>query len=270
MLPTVWCRGRNPAASFFISFSYGPEIKPAGDDPAGYFFVCIGGGRMGVKAFYKTTLCKVAKRNKRNRNGGGIYGRPDGQFGFGAAKSARWPGDLETWRLGHQLGRGRGRLVRGLRSAPVRLQRLLKNTRLLSSDKQCRRKKAANSKSFRPTARRVINAQDLNCVVLYPIRNNERRSWNHQLSRSGNTARTSHLGVLGKKCFYVVQDVKDDALCSRWIVLGNKGAQRSKVVDRLGRPDWRHDVEGLGAGRSLSRPQEPTQSLTCWCDIPLP
>ena len=118
------------------------------------------------------------------------------------------------------------------------------------------------SKCIGPAARRMINAHDLNSIALYTVRNNERRFWNDQLSCSRNTARTSHLGVFGKKRINIVQDVKDDALCCCWIVFGNKGAQRSKVIDCLWRPDWCHGLEGLGAGRSLTPPQEPTHSLT--------
>src|SRR5216683_1014808 len=54
----------------------------------------------------------------------------------------------------------------------------------------------------------------------------------------------------------------------RVIVLFNIGTERGEIINGLRRPDRRH--ERLGIGRSLSLPQDLTQSLTCSCGTPSP
>jgi hypothetical protein len=117
------------------------------------------------------------------------------------------------------------------------------------------------SKTVRPSASTVIDAQDLERVVNQTVRNEERRPRNHEFACSRDPTGSTYFRVIGEQCFYILDDSKYHALRGCRIVLLDVGAQRREIVDRLRRSNRGH--ERLGIGRSLLLPQDVTQSLTC-------
>jgi hypothetical protein len=96
---------------------------------------------------------------------------------------------------------------------------------------------ARASKALRPATRTVENTQDLDRDALQSVRHDERRPWNHELPRSRNATRPPHFWALGQQRLDIVNDVERNTLCGCRIILLDVGAQRSEVVDGLGRPD---------------------------------
>jgi hypothetical protein len=127
---------------------------------------------------------------------------------------------------------------------------------------------AEEHKGGRASGESCGRPRDLNSRAAYAVGDDVGRLGNDEFADAGDAARRAEFGVLRKQVLEAVEDVQRDALCGGRIMFGNVRAQGEKVVNGFRRPDERHTR--LGAGRSLRVSQEPTQSLTRACEMPLP
>jgi hypothetical protein len=121
---------------------------------------------------------------------------------------------------------------------------------------------------LRPAAGVMIDAHDLQHVVVYSVGYDEGRFGDDEFARARHASRVTELRIVCKQLFDAMDDMQGNALGCGWIIHGDVGPQGSQVVDCFGRPRERHTP--LGDWRSLRDSHEVTHSLTRWWGMPLP
>ena len=89
-------------------------------------------------------------------------------------------------------------------------------------------------KAFRPAARPVIDAQNLNDISLQSIRDDEGCLGNDELTCARDAAGAPHLRIVRQELFEAMRDVKRDRSRGGRVVLRNVGPKRIQVFDCLG------------------------------------
>jgi hypothetical protein len=119
-----------------------------------------------------------------------------------------------------------------------------------------------------PAASVVMDAEDLQCVVMHAIGDDDRCVWNDKFARVGHTAGCPEFWIFEEVTFDDLKNECGDALRGARVIPRDIVAQVSKVFGRLGRPDDPHVM--TGSGRSPGLPHEATHSLMGSCGTPKP